>query len=278
MSTPQISCIIPVYNGQDHLERAVHSVLSQNHVDMEVLLIDDFSPQQQARDCAAALAHSDRRVRTFFLPDNGGQSRARNLGAVLARAPLLSFLDQDDEHAQDWYGQASQLMQQHPDTGALSGEAQVVDLPPRLGIQEGDLRIKGLSHVFITNLICRRSVFLASGGFPMAEHWRTHAAGEDGHFRALFSKHWKGLRCNIPALIHHAREGGATVYFLDRSRVENNRVVVELNDWETSGTFQQAADQHIQAVDAAMQEIRLCLNPSSILASLQPDAANSSAN
>lgn len=265
MNTPQISCIIPVYNGQDHLERAVRSVLSQNNVDVEVLLIDDCSPEQEARDCATALARSDNRVRTFFLPDNGGQSRARNLGGVLARAPLLSFLDQDDEHCQDWYQQAIQIMQQHPSAGALSGQAQVVDLPPRLGVQEGDLRVTGLSHVFVTNLICRRSVFQASGGFPVAQQWRTPSAGEDGQFRSLLAKHWHALSCPIPALIHHAREGGATVYFLDRSRVENGRVLTDSNEWEKRGDLQQAAEQYTEFVNANIKEIHLCLKPDASL-------------
>ena len=265
MSTPQISCIIPVYNGQDHLERAVRSVLNQNHVDVEVLLIDDFSPQQEARDCATSLAHSDSRVRTFFLPDNGGQSRARNLGAVLARAPLITFLDQDDEHVQDWYWQAAQLLKQNPGAGAISGAAQVVDLPARLGIQDEDLRIVGLSYVFTNNIVFRRSVFQASGGFPVAEQWRTPSAGEDGHYRSLLLKHWHALGCMTPALVHHAREGGSTVYFLDRSRVENGRVHTELNEWEKNGVLQLAAEQYTEFVNTHMKEIHLCLKPDAAL-------------
>ena len=259
MSTPQISCIIPVYNGQDHLERAVRSVLNQNHVDVEVLLIDDFSPQQEARDCATSLAHSDSRVRTFFLPDNGGQSRARNLGAVLARAPLITFLDQDDEHVQDWYWQAAQLLKQNPDAGAISGAAQVVDLPARLGIQDDDLRIAGLSYVFTNNIVFRRSVFQASGGFPTGEQWRSPSAGEDGHYRRRLTQHWNALGCQIPALIHHAREGGATVYFLDRSRVESGQVLIEQNDWERNGGMRQAVEQYESFLNASMDEIRHCL-------------------
>lgn len=259
MSTPQISCIIPVYNGQDCLERAVQSVLRQHNVDVEVLLIDDFSSQQQARDCATALAQSDKRVRTFFLPENGGQSRARNLGGMLARAPLLTFLDQDDEHVQDWYSTAVNFLLQNQDTGGLSGAAQVVDLPMRLGLQEDDLRIRGLSYVFMTNVICRRSVFLASGGFPTAAAWRTSAAGEDGHYRSMLLKHWNFLGCNQAALIHHAREGGATVFFLDRSRVENGQVVMELTESEKNGVMQNAVDQYQYFIDSSVNEIQHCL-------------------
>lgn len=256
---PQISCIIPVYNGQDSLERAVQSVLGQRGVEAEVLLIDDFSPNPEARECAKTLAGEDPRVRTFFLPDNGGQSRARNLGGVLARAPFVTFLDQDDQHVQGWYRQALALFDQHQELGAVSGLAQIVDIPSRLSITEDDLRITGLSHVFMTNIICRRSVFLASGGFPMSEQWRTAAAGEDGQYRATLAQHWKAASCTLPALIHHAREGGATVYYLDRSRVENGRVVIEPSAWESSGAYATAAEQHTQLIASMIDEISRCL-------------------
>lgn len=256
---PQVTCIIPVYNGQEYLERAVLSVLNQNNVNVEVLLIDDCSPQQQARDCAMELARRDSRVRTLFLPENGGQSQARNLGIVLARAPFIMFLDQDDEHIQDWYWLAVQFLEQNPKVAAISGRALTVDLPERLGVQDDDLRVIGLSGVFMTNMLLRRSVALTSGGFPMTEQWRNLAAGEDGHYRSLLVHHWNVLGCDQPALIHHAREGGATVYFLDRSRVEDGRVLIEADASEKSGLLQQAADQYTQWVNTCMEEVRQCL-------------------
>ncbi len=93
---PKISIIVPVYQAEDYLERAVRSVLAQSFQDWELLLINDGS-----RDGSLALcqkfAQEDSRIR-WFTKENGGVSSARNLGLAEATGESIAFLDSDDHY------------------------------------------------------------------------------------------------------------------------------------------------------------------------------------
>ncbi|MDB5767714.1 MAG: hypothetical protein JWQ61_2528 [Collimonas fungivorans] len=255
---PDVSCIIPSFNGMDRLGAAVQSVLNQQGVNVEVVIVDDYS-NAETRSFILELASHDERIRPFFLPENGGQSVARNIGAMIARSPFIAFLDQDDEHCPGWYAAALGILRQQPTLGALSGSAQVVDIPARFGIDETDVRIRGLSAVFMTNIVCRRSVFLASGGFPTAEIWRSPIAGEDGAYRFALKEHWNGGGCDFPALKHWAKEGGTTVRFLDRTKVVDGKVsIVEQHELERNGELQATLDAFMADVARIAREGQEC--------------------
>lgn len=89
-----ISIIIPVYNAEKYLCRTVDSILSQNSLDYELLLVDDGS-----KDCSGKIcdeyARQDNRVRVFH-KQNGGVSSARNLGIDKATGEWILFVDSDD--------------------------------------------------------------------------------------------------------------------------------------------------------------------------------------
>ncbi|MEG2021738.1 MAG: glycosyltransferase [Oscillospiraceae bacterium] len=91
---PQISVIIPVYKVEDYLERCVKSVLNQTFDDIEVILVDDGSPDRCGEICDA-FAEKDNRVRTIH-KKNGGLSSARNAGLDIAKGEYFAFIDSDD--------------------------------------------------------------------------------------------------------------------------------------------------------------------------------------
>lgn len=86
-----VDVIIPVYNGREHLRRAVNSVLDCPHA--RVILVDDGSTDGTAEQCDALAA--DARV-TVIHRENGGASAARNTGLDAATADYVTFLDADD--------------------------------------------------------------------------------------------------------------------------------------------------------------------------------------
>ena len=91
---PEISVIVPVYRAEDFLEKCVASLLGQTFSDLEVLLVDDGSPDNSGALCDQ-LARRDPRVRVFH-KENGGVSSARNLGMAQAQGTYLAFADADD--------------------------------------------------------------------------------------------------------------------------------------------------------------------------------------
>ncbi len=90
----RISVVVPVYNMGDSLERCVASVLTQEGVDMEVILVDDGSTDDSWERCRRLMA-SDGRVRAFHT-ENRGSGPARDHGVAQAGGRYVYFPDADD--------------------------------------------------------------------------------------------------------------------------------------------------------------------------------------
>ena len=90
-----LSIIIPVYNGEKYLNSCISSILQQSFTDFELLLVDDGSTDVSGEICDGYAA-GDSRVRVFHV-ENGGPSRARNLGLREAMGQYVAFVDADDE-------------------------------------------------------------------------------------------------------------------------------------------------------------------------------------
>ncbi|MCL2589104.1 MAG: glycosyltransferase, partial [Oscillospiraceae bacterium] len=91
---PKVSVIVAVYNSAEFLPRCVDSILAQTETDIEVLLVDDGSPDNSA-ELMAAYAAQDPRVRCIH-KENGGLASARNAGLAEAKGDYLLFVDGDD--------------------------------------------------------------------------------------------------------------------------------------------------------------------------------------
>lgn len=89
-----VSVVVPIYNVETFLRRALDSILSQTCKDWEAILVDDGSTDSSGR-IAEEYAESDRRFQVIHKA-NGGQSEARNVGLQHARGEFLLFLDADD--------------------------------------------------------------------------------------------------------------------------------------------------------------------------------------
>ncbi len=89
-----VSVVVPVYKVQEYLERCVDSIRRQTYANLEIILVDDGSPDRCGEICDA-YAGEDERIRVIH-KDNGGLSDARNAGAEEARGKYLLFVDSDD--------------------------------------------------------------------------------------------------------------------------------------------------------------------------------------
>lgn len=91
---PKISVIVPVYRAEQYLPTCVESILGQTFSDLELLLIDDGSPDRSGELCDQ-YAEQDARVRVIH-KENGGVSTARNAGLDAATGEYITFVDSDD--------------------------------------------------------------------------------------------------------------------------------------------------------------------------------------
>ncbi len=91
---PLISVIVPVYKVEAYLDACVQSILDQSYPDLEILLVDDGSPDHCPQMCEA-WAVQDARIRVIH-KSNGGLSSARNAGLELCTGEYIAFVDSDD--------------------------------------------------------------------------------------------------------------------------------------------------------------------------------------
>ncbi|MET0210653.1 MAG: glycosyltransferase family A protein [Burkholderiaceae bacterium] len=171
-----ISVVIPLYNKEAHIDRAIESVLAQSDQDFEIIVVDDGS-----KDGGAALVEAcgDRRVQ-LIRQANAGVSVARNVGVAAARGAIIAFLDADDAYKPDFLANVRQLAGQHPHAVAIAMNYEVV--APNGGVQLGVDPARTASRmldplayfqigkygspVFSSSVAVRREALLSVGGFP----------------------------------------------------------------------------------------------------------------
>jgi len=107
---PAISVVIPLYNKEREVNRAIKSVLNQTVKDFELIVVNDGSTDRSAE---VVHALNDPRIR-IINQENGGVSAARNRGVKEARSELVAFLDADDEWKPHFLETILQLQRNYP--------------------------------------------------------------------------------------------------------------------------------------------------------------------
>ncbi len=101
MDKPLISVIVPIYNVEKYLDRCVQSIVDQTYKELEIILVDDGSPDNSPEICDE-WAKKDGRIKVIH-KKNGGVSSARNAGLDAARGEYIGFVDGDDYLSPEMY-------------------------------------------------------------------------------------------------------------------------------------------------------------------------------
>lgn len=94
INEPLISVVVPIYNVEQYLERCINSILQQTYQNLEIILVDDGSPDNSGVICDSYLS-LDQRIKVIH-KKNGGLSDARNAGLEIASGEFIAFIDSDD--------------------------------------------------------------------------------------------------------------------------------------------------------------------------------------
>ncbi len=116
---PLISVIVPIYKVEQYLNRCVQSIVDQTYKNLEIILVDDGSPDNSPAMCDA-WAEKDDRIRVIH-KENGGVSSARNAGLDAANGAYIGFVDGDDYIEPDMYAQLLQAIQKDSSDMAVCG-------------------------------------------------------------------------------------------------------------------------------------------------------------
>ena len=95
-----VSVIVPIYNVENELDRCVQSILKQTYYCIEIILVDDGSPDRCPQMCDA-YKKQDTRIKVIH-KENGGLSDARNAGLDIAEGEFIAFIDSDDWVAENF--------------------------------------------------------------------------------------------------------------------------------------------------------------------------------
>ena len=125
-TTPKITVLMTVFNGERYLAAAVDSILAQSMPEFELVIVDDLSNDGTA-DMLQAYAARDQRIRVICNEENLGPYPSANAGLDAARAPLIARMDADDISAPDRLEQQLQFMEQHPECLLVGGGYRSID-------------------------------------------------------------------------------------------------------------------------------------------------------
>jgi len=105
MNNSKISVIVPVYNVEAYMDRCVETIVNQTYKNLEIILVDDGSPDHCPQMCDD-WAKKDSRIKVIH-KENGGVSSARNAGLDAATGEFVHFVDADDWVSYDIYSTIS---------------------------------------------------------------------------------------------------------------------------------------------------------------------------
>ena len=152
-TSPRVSVVMPVYNGERYIAEAVGSVLASEFRDWELLVLDDGSTDGSVA-VARRVADGDARVRIIELP-HGGIAATRNQGLAHARADYIANLDSDDAMFPHRLALQVAYLDAHPECVAVGSRSVVVD---------ADSKPIGMVGRYFTHEDIDRSLLDGNGG------------------------------------------------------------------------------------------------------------------
>ena len=212
---PRVSVVVPCYRYGHFLPDAVASALDQEDVDVDVLIVDDASPDDSAA-VAHALADRDPRVRVLVHEENAGHIRTYNDGLAEVDGDYVVLLSADDRLPRNALTRAVSLMEHHPSVGLVYGFPQsFTDEPPSQSDRVrswsvwpghdwlAHLSRRGGNVIMSPEVVLRREAWAELGGYdPRLPHSADLAAWLHTSLR------WDVGRVNGPAQAFYRVHGG----------------------------------------------------------------------
>jgi len=170
---PTVSVILPVFNGEASIGRAVRSVLAQTISDLELVVVDDGSTD---RTSEVVSGYSEPRLKPIILERNSGAAAARNVGVSRARGEYIAFLDSDDEWLADKLERQLELLAASPaaigisTTGFRIHRVATNRFQDTVPDPDADWYREQLTMCALgpgSTLMAKRDVFLQVGGFDV---------------------------------------------------------------------------------------------------------------
>ena len=158
-----ISIIIPTYNREQRISKAVQSVFDQSATNWELIIVDDGSTDKTKKAIEKYLL--DERVQYFF-QENSGVSAARNRGVELSKGDYLIFLDSDDYFLPGLIARLNEIKYNRYDLICWEVLKKIDGEPSIWKPHKLEKIYNNITATFLAGSICyKKEVFLSAGGF-----------------------------------------------------------------------------------------------------------------
>lgn len=151
MQNMRVSIIMPTYNSERWVERAILSVLAQSYKNYELVIVDDGSTDNTYK--LISKYTEDPRIKIFRLNVNSGVSNARNIGIELCKGDIVTFLDSDDEFLPNALETIVQKFKSLPDDVGIIYARTIDDNGKIGGCIHNDER-----YITIEDVLCKDSI------------------------------------------------------------------------------------------------------------------------
>jgi glycosyltransferase involved in cell wall biosynthesis len=177
MTTPLVSVVMPVFNGQDYIQEAIESILAQTLTDFELIIVDDGSTDKTG-EILDRYSHSDRRVKVYH-NEHHGLVFALNFGCYLAKSEYIARMDHDDIATADRLEQQIGVLLNNPQIALLGGAMETIlsdgtllgrsSAPP---LENADIKAALTSYCCFAHgtVVMRKTAFANVGGYRAPFH------------------------------------------------------------------------------------------------------------
>lgn len=215
MNFSKIDVVIPCYNAEKTIIRAVNSVINQPQLN-HLWLVDDGSTDKTVQLAELIAKQYPEKVTIEKLPRNVGVAKARNWGALQTTTDFIAFLDADDAYEQEALTVAASVFHFRPEVSVVRLALKPVDLAERYASHPNfDQAWQSIQMTCGGNMVFRRTFFLACGGFPQDAIFRD-LGGEDGALGIATTKISSvATLFDDVGVLHYCREGMHAERLLD---------------------------------------------------------------
>lgn len=192
---PLVSIIMPVYNRQSYIQKAITSVLSQTYNNWELIIVDDGS-NDYSPFIAENFVTLSEKVK-LILQDHKNLPSAKNNGIRNSSGDFITFLDSDDEYKPDHIELRVKYLLNNTDVDLIHGGIQIIGdefVPDK---DNPDKLIHLSKCVIGATFFGRRKVFISSGGFKDLSY------SEDSEFYERIKFSFKIQKVEFPTYIYH---------------------------------------------------------------------------
>lgn len=193
---PLVSIIMPVYNRQSYIQKAITSVFSQTYNNWELLIVDDGS-EDYSPSIAENFVLLSEKVK-LILQEHKNLPSAKNNGIRNSSGDFITFLDSDDEYKPDHIELRVKYLLNNPAVDLIHGGIQIIGdefVPDK---DNPDKLIHLSKCVIGATFFGRRKVFISSGGFKQDISY-----SEDSEFFERIKVSFKVLKVEFPTYVYH---------------------------------------------------------------------------